>query len=68
MTSEILRPILITTPHYSIGFPSEQIESYISRDAYIAHIYDFIQNGTDILFLEGEEGAGKTAILAQYAT
>ncbi|NLR78469.1 hypothetical protein [Chitinophaga eiseniae] len=60
-------PQLIDTTFYSIGFPFEDQELLVTRTHYLSLIEGYLEKSTNVVFLEGDTGAGKTTILGQYA-
>jgi len=58
---------VVDTTFYSIGFPNENWGDLINRNNYISQIEDYFSDEIKILFLEGEEDAGKTTLCAQFA-
>lgn len=60
-------PKIIDTTYYSIGFPNENWQEIISRNNYLSQIEDYFLSEAKILFLEGDEDAGKTTLCAQFA-
>lgn len=58
---------VIDTSFYSVGFPSENDDVIINRNNYITQIDDLFSQGIKLVFIDGEDDAGKTTLCAQYA-
>lgn len=57
---------VIDTTYYSDGFPIENWVHLIPRSNYLSQIEDCTQKLDSIIFIEGEEDAGKTTLLGQF--
>jgi len=58
---------IVDNTFFSIGFPDENWDELINRENYLSQIDDCFSTGTDILFLDGDEDAGKTTLCGQYS-
>ncbi|WP_421938672.1 hypothetical protein [Pedobacter sp.] len=58
--------VIIDATYYSDGFPKENWEELIPRSNYISQIEDDGAENIKLLFIEGEEDAGKSTLLAQF--
>lgn len=57
---------IIDTTYYSDGFPDELWSEIIPRTQYISQIEDAIAGNNKVIFIEGEDDAGKTTLIAQF--
>lgn len=62
---DIIDAEIITTSHFSQGFPSEKIINKVSRDNFLIQIESLLDNNK-VLFIDGEEDAGKTTLLSDF--
>lgn len=58
---------MVDTTYFSIGFPNEDWNEIIYRENYISQINDWFSREKKIIFIEGDEDAGKTTLCAQFA-
>lgn len=67
MDSETHTTVIIDNNYFSIGFPNEKWDEIITRDNYIAQIENYLDNDSNIIFIEGDEDSGKTTLNGIYA-
>lgn len=67
MDSETNTAVIIDSNYFSIGFPNEKWDEIITRDNYIAQIENYLENDSDIIFIEGDEDSGKTTLNGIFA-
>lgn len=67
MNAETNTTVIIDNNYYSIGFPNEKWDEIISRENYISQIENYLDNDTNIIFIEGAEDSGKTTINGIFA-
>jgi len=58
-------PTVIDTLYYSDGFPQEEWEQLMARSNYLSQIEE--EDKSKLIFIEGDEDAGKTTLVAQFA-
>jgi len=64
--SAVNQEILVDLPSICLNFPKPP-KNEIRRDNFISTIESFFKGDSNIIFIEGEEGVGKTNILSQFA-
>jgi len=57
---------IINLNYFSVGFPNKDWTSLLERENFIESISSEFQKGKKIVFLSGEDGTGKSTLLAQY--
>lgn len=57
---------IIDLNYFSVGFPNKNWNKLIERENFLESISTEFQNGKKIVFLSGEEGTGKSTLLAQF--
>ncbi|MPM08864.1 hypothetical protein SDC9_55180 [bioreactor metagenome] len=67
MDSETNTAVIIDNNYYSIGFPNEKWDEIITRDNYISQIENYLDNDSNIIFIEGAEDSGKTTLNGIFA-
>ncbi|NLE03233.1 MAG: hypothetical protein GX638_00320 [Crenarchaeota archaeon] len=67
MDSETNTTVIIDNNYYSIGFPNEKWDEIITRENYISQIENYLDNDTNIIFIEGPEDSGKTTLNGIFA-
>ncbi len=61
------QPLKTVDPtYYSDGFPLEDWSRIVPRSNYIAEIEDAIENGLNLIFIDGEEDSGRTTLAAEF--